>query len=77
MEHLKKAIFWQDRAKPHMTDVILMLLQKTFKKMGDFKPLPSPLQLWLAMPPPFSQDQNRVIIFCGVTSRTEFIEIIW
>ncbi len=30
--HLKKAIFQQDGMKPHMADVILMLLQKTFKK---------------------------------------------
>ncbi len=31
-EHLKKAIFQQESAKLHVADVILMLLQKPFKK---------------------------------------------
>ncbi len=56
-EHLEKAIFQQDSAKPHMADVILMLLWKMLKKCvisNHFS-----LQLWPAVgttpPPPIVQ----------------------
>ncbi len=64
-EHLKKDIFQQDDARPRTADVILMLLQKTFKKCvisNCFPRLFNSGWLW----PPYSLDLNPCNHFlCG------------
>ncbi len=74
-KHLKNAIFQQDGAKLHTTDVILMLLRKTSKKCVFSNGFPRFFNCgWLC---PLLPDLNPCHYFLRGYLKHKFIEIIW